>query len=271
MASIHDHKDYKKYVNDALGGNIKRSGLRSKAAEAMGVQLTYLSRVLNAEAHLSLEQALQLSEFLGHTEEERKIFLLLLQKDRAGTKKLEQHFQKQIDEIHEKRQLIQNRVKLREELNAVDQAKYYSRWYYACIHVMISIPELSTKAAIATQLNLSISVVTEALEFLISCGLAEDNHDRFSISKRHIHLGSNSENIQKHHMNWRVQAMSSLDNVKKNDLHYSVIISLSRQDATKLKERILQVIEDNMKDVGPSKEEVVYCQAFDFFEINRKI
>lgn len=270
MSLLFDHKSYKKYLLSALGGAAKRTGQRAKAAAAMNCQLAYLSRVLNGDADLSLEQAIRLSEYLEHTSDEKKYFLLLLQKDRSGTKELEKYFRDQLQEITALRQQIKGRVNIKEELSQNDQSRYYSRWYYSCIHVMISIPALTTKESIAEYLDLPMALVTEAIEFLALCGLIEDHKGKLSISKRHIHLGHNSENIEKHHMNWRTRAMLSLDRVRPGDLHYSVVFTLSREDSLKLRERLLQTIQENLKDVAPSKEEVVYCQSIDFFELGRK-
>src|SRR5687768_11246698 len=98
--TVFDYRDYKKYLNDfiknqASGGH----GYRSKIAEALRCHITYISQVLNKDAHFSLEQADELNSFLGHTKDESHYFLLLVQVARAGTHSLRSKFQEQIDLI----------------------------------------------------------------------------------------------------------------------------------------------------------------------------
>ncbi|MGZ3723793.1 MAG: DUF4423 domain-containing protein, partial [Bdellovibrionales bacterium] len=109
----------------------------------------------------------------------------------------------------------------------------------------------------------------EAVDFLLSVGLAEFRDGRYVIGPSHIHLGHDTTDINKHHMNWRVQAMDSLIRTNATDLHYSVVFSLSAKDAEKLKERLIATIKANLEDVGPSKEEVLYCSSIDFFEVKK--
>src|ERR1700733_19454 len=108
--SVFDYKEYKRYLRDFIrsqpsGGH----GLRSKIAEALSCHITYVSQVLNKGAHFSLEQADELSRFLGHTKDEGNYFLLLVQVERAGTTSLKNKFKDQIEVIREKRLVLKDR------------------------------------------------------------------------------------------------------------------------------------------------------------------
>ena len=46
------------------------------------------------------------------------------------------------------------------------QIKYYSHWSIAAIHVLLTIPEFRTRAAIAAKLNLSTTDINAGLDFL---------------------------------------------------------------------------------------------------------
>ncbi len=76
--SLFEYLSYKTYLKAALenkpsGGH----GFRSKIAAALGCQVSYISQVLNKEAHFSLEQAEALNSLLGHTDEESEFFSCL--------------------------------------------------------------------------------------------------------------------------------------------------------------------------------------------------
>ena len=267
MKIIFEFKDYKTYLEEVLGHKGRKTGKRAEAARFMGCQTAYLSQVMNGDAHLSLEQAFSLNDFLGHDSEQADFFLLLVQKARAGTKPLRQHFEAKIQWVHDQRSQIKNRLQAEEGLPLIDQTLYYSRWYYACLHVMISIPSLQTLQALASHLTLPTATISEALDFLVSRGLADYKNGRYSVGSRHLHLPHDSPLIAKHHMNWRTQSLVSLDSPRKNDLHYSMVGTLSREDAIKIRERMVELIEGNQKIFAPSKEEATFVTTIDFFEI----
>ena len=100
MGSIFDYTDYKKYLKDGLKQKPKSGhGFKSAMASAIHCQSAYISRVLNGDAHFSLEQAYALNGFLGHSEEEAEFFILLVSYARAGTQPLERFFLRKINEI----------------------------------------------------------------------------------------------------------------------------------------------------------------------------
>jgi uncharacterized protein (TIGR02147 family) len=267
MKQVFEFRSYKPYLSGLLGQKGQKTGRRSEAARHMGCQTAYLSQVLNGDAHLSLEQAFSMNEFLGHDEEQGEFFLLLVQKERAGTSDLKKYFTEKLEKLAERRLVIKNRLKDQETLSVSDQAVYYSSWYYACIHVMVTIPGLQDKESIAKHLNLPLTTIAGALEFLVSRGLVIEEGARYKMGPRHVHLGHDALFIAKHHTNWRTRALVAIDHVKKDDLHYSMVGTISRADARKIKERVVELIQENMKTFAPSKEECVFVSAFDFFEI----
>lgn len=135
---IFPENDYKEYVKKALIE--KGHGSRLKLAHAINCHSAYITLVLNKEAHFSIEQALEVSAFFNHTQDEEEFFLLLLQLAKAGSKRLKDFTKKKINKIREARALVSNRIKDTEELDVSTQAIYYSRWYYAAIHVLVTIP-----------------------------------------------------------------------------------------------------------------------------------
>ncbi|MGE3683672.1 MAG: TIGR02147 family protein [Bdellovibrionales bacterium] len=269
MKTVYEFRDYKRYLSAVLAGTRKRSGLRSKLALHLGCQTAHVSQVLNGHTHFSVEQAFKINAFLGHDREEAHFFVLMVNKDRAGTLELRDYYQQQLNEILHRRFIIKNRVSSTREVPYEHQGRYYSNWYYLAIHIALSIPELQSKEALAQYFHLPLNIVAESLEFLMSIGLAEFKSGRYVMGPCHVHLGHDSDNINKHHFNWRVQAMDSLARMNPDDLHYSVVFSLSCEDVGKLKDRIIEVIRANLKDVAPSKEEVVYCTCIDFFSLKK--
>ena len=261
MASVFEYLDYRKF----LAHSTQERGQRSRMAEAIRCDNAYLSRVLKGKADLNLEQAELASRQLAMNEDELHFLLLLVQLNRAGTADLKIYFKRQIQALHEKRLSLKNRLQYKKKLSHEDQSTYYSAWYYSAIHVMISIPAFQTKEALATSLNLTPRKIAKVLEFLTQHGLAQEHQGKFQVRTTSIHLGNDSPMISKHHTNWRMRAIDAIDSEEGNDLHYSSVVSLSREDVPKLRALLVKAIEDARAIIKPSKDEVALCYCVDAF------
>jgi uncharacterized protein (TIGR02147 family) len=264
--NIFETDDYRPYLIFRLGEH-RRTGAKSAAAVAIGCHTTYLSQILGGRADLSLEQADLMNTFLGHAKEEAEFFLLLVLKARAGTASLRAHFAEQIAAHLQKRTVIQERIKKSTRVSSEDESRFYSSWAYGVVHVLVSIPELRSREAVAAYLKLPLEKITEILEFLERIGMIERRGEFFQHSTQMVHLGRDSANIVKHHLNWRLRSMRAIEEKSGSELHYSAAISLSREDAMKIKQLLVDSLQKNLEIIGASKEEVAYGYAFDFFEL----
>ena len=101
--TIYQYRDYKKYLHDYIQSQPgKGYGFRSRIAETTHCDTAYVSQVLRQNAHFSLEQAEDLNDLLGHTQDESEYFLLLIQLARAGTPKLRARTEKLLQGYIEK-------------------------------------------------------------------------------------------------------------------------------------------------------------------------
>ena len=266
---IYDFSDYKAYLQAKVGAKSARRGLKSAMAKALSCQPTYISQVLNGHAHLSSEQAADLNEFLNHNKDESHFFLLLLQKDRAGKKNLKKYYQDQMQEVLDRRLNLTKRLGTQNNLSEENRNTYYSSWHPLAIHIALSVPHLQTKEAIAQHFHLPLKKVVSVLEFLVSTGLAQQMGERFTTDNSLVRIGNESTHIQKHHTNWRTQAVESLDREDLQDLHYSAVVSLSKADARHLKDRMLEHIKEYVNTIRDSKEEEVYSLCLDFFSLKK--
>lgn len=265
MPSVFDASDYKSYLRSRIAEAPR--GEKSRLARAMNCHLAYLSQVLHSQAHLNLEQAEALTRHLGFTEEEIDFFLHLVHRERAGTVSLRKFYEKKSAEILKRRAVLKNRLSFKKALSISDQATYYSAWYYAAIHLLLAIPGMNSKEALANYLSLTTKQVTGVIDFLVSCGLAQNKGGRLTIGSDSIHLGSDSPLISKHHTNWRMQAIRSLEQDRQSDLHYSSVITISAEHIPKIRDALIKVIEEIRKMARSPKEERLFCYAIDLFEI----
>lgn len=269
--SVFRYQSYKGYLTSRLGDVSTRKGLKSQAASHMGCQSTYISQVLHGSAHLSLEQAQAFNEFIGHSKLEANFFLLLVQRERAGTVALREYFDDLINVELAKTLSVTQRLGSCNALNREQQARYYSSWHYAAIHMALTIPRLREPKRLAEYLNVSVRRVHLVLDHLVEMGLVfSDAAKNFHPGASQIRVGRDSTMLTAHHQNLRQLAIRSLDHETVEDLHYSSVVTLSKSDARHLKDRMLEEIGEILKTVRASSEEEAFIFNVDFFSLNLK-
>lgn len=264
---LFEFKDYRAYLKAALPTSGKERGSRVRLADALGVQKGFVSSVLHGNAGLSLEQALKTSSFLSHSPEEREYFLLLVQFARAGSKDLSDYFETKLTEFQKRRNEIRERIQTKKSLSEPDQVRYYSSWHYTAVHMCLMIPQLRTPQAIAAYLHVPLPVVSRVLEFLVETGLAAQIGGKYSAGATRIHLPSESPLVARHHANWRMEAIRSTDRDAKGDLHYSSVMSISKDAAEQIRKILLNSIQAMEPIIRDAKDEGVYVLTTDLFEL----
>ncbi len=270
-SSVFEYQDYKKYLREVIENRPSHGrGEKSKIARALKCHLTYVSQVLNGKADFSVEQGEALNRHLGHRDEEAEYYLLLIMEARSGTRELKNFLGQRIRKLLEQRQVLKNRLQFDQTLSTENQATYYSAWYYAAIHLLVAMPEFQDKVAISKYLSLPISKVSEVIEFLVSSGLVKVNgHGRFQPGTVNLFLGNDSSLISKHHANWRLQALQSLERERAEELHYSSALTIAKSDLPKLRSILVSAIEEFREVVEKSKEEGLFCVCIDLFGLGQ--
>jgi len=263
--SVFDFTDYKKYIGELA--DVEPRGFKKKLAELANCQTAYVSHVLNGHAHFSWEQAEAISTGIGHTHAEKEFFLLIVKYSTAGTPSLRKFVKSRLDTIRDSYLSIKERVRVKDTLSREDQAKYYSAWYIAAVHVMLTIPKFQTREALATHLKLSPMIVADTLDFLISVGLAVRNGSKYAAGLASIHLEKESPLISKHHTNWRMAAVRALENGTSDNLHYSSVFTISETDFQKIRGDLVKAIEKNVATIKDSPEETTVAMTLDLFRI----
>lgn len=266
--SIYEFKDYKKYLEARIARAPNQGrGQRKLLAEAVGCQTPFITHVLSGDYHFSLEQAEACSRWLGLNDSETEFFLLMVIRQRAGTRGLENLASRQLSNRREEEAVLKKRLNIRDEMSLEDQVIYYSHWYYSVIHMACRIPQLQTVDALMTQFGLSLNQVTSALEFLTEHRMIEKNKGGYKVLKPVLHLGKDSPLLSQHHSQWRLKAMQSFSRRDPADLSYSGVASLSREDYEWIRERLSRLLEEVVDRVKDSKDEMLASICFDLFQI----
>ncbi len=268
---IFSFRDYKKYIKIWLKKSSSSIGIKSRFALSMKCQPAYLTHVLNGKAHLSPDQALAASEFMGHSDLESQYFLNLIHLGRASTLKFKNFVENELRKLKNERLDLQNKINVpvlseEETLNV-----FYSSWHYSAIHVALGISKLNSASELSKAFDLPISLVEEALKFLVHAGLAQSTGSAKYVSMaRQTHLPKASPKTLNHHTNWRLRALADLVKNRPENLHYSSVISINEKDEGGIRKILNRAIEDIRQLVRASQNEsAVYSYGIDFFNISR--
>ena len=266
--NIYDHLDYKDFLRRLIETypNSGR-GIRKSLAEAIRCQVAYISHVLAGDSHFNLEQAESAARFFGFSREEVEFFVLLVSRNRAGTWELREFFDRMLGDRIRLHQQLKARVKINETLDQTARVIYYSHWHYAAIHMMLTIPELTTRDSIVNRVKLPQRKVQQILDFLVSSGIVSKEGLHYFPKGSVFHLENSSPHTSRHHTNLRLSAIASFSDEKPSDLHYSGFVTCSESELPKVRERIAQCLGECMELIKPSKEEKLAGLCLDWFEV----
>lgn len=264
--SVYDYKSFKKFLLDWIAQTPSNGrGQRKLMAQAMGCQTPFITQVLNGDYHFSMEQAEACTRWLGLSLAEAEFFVLLVQKERAGTRSLETFLDRQIQERRERATQLTNRLQISETLTESDQQQYYSSWQYSAVHMALLVPELRTLEDLHQYFALPLPRLMTILDFLTAKKLVKVRGGKYELLRPVLHLGRDSPLLPKHHANWRLRAIEAIDAGVTGNFHYSGVLALSRDDFEWTKGRLAAALEEIIARVRASADEKVACLALDLF------
>lgn len=263
---IFEYDSHFAYLQDRLKGKGEQRGIKTRFSKALQIQPSFLSQVLRRHFSLSLEQADLANQFFHHSYDEAEFFLLLVSRDRAGSVSLKKHFGQQIKRILDRPLQTVERLGRRAEVSEEAKGVFYSSWLYPAVHVGCTIPRLRTRDAIAEELRMPKEAVGKVLDFLEANGVLERKNDEYHPTKSWIRLEQGSPHTVKLHTNWRLKAIQNLETQTDRDLHFSGIYSMDARTAARIKDRFLDFLKEQQKEIEPAKEEELFVLGIDFFQ-----
>lgn len=267
MDPIFHHKDFRTYLNHwIINQPQKGHGTKIKLAKHVKISTTLVSLVLTGQKTFTMDQAIMVCNFIGLSEIETDFFMLLIEWDRASTPLLRDRIQKKMNLVIESSKVLAKRLKVSRHLTETQKSIFYSSWLFSGIRNLVALPDISSVHDLSNRLNLPLSVVREHVDFLLANKLLKlDSMGKLEVGPAHTHLGSDSPFINKHHQNWRLRAISKMDVRSNSDLFYTCPMSLSIEDAEKIRQMLPKFVEDVLKIVRPSPSESTHCLNFDWF------
>src|SRR6185312_2795651 len=261
MINIAGMRDYKQFLRELIAHR-KKVGTQNALAKAMGCQPAYLTRVLNGDADLSLDQIHSASRFFGLTNIEREFWIFLNLENRSVDAELKKYFRLKRNQVISEHQRIGHRIENSTKLETPVEEIYYAQWHLAAIHMATMLPRLKSAHDISDYLRIPLKKVNDSLSDLERLGILRLTSKGFQTTQARLHLGSDSRHIGRHHTNWRLKTVEKLNNGIDSGLHYTSIISCSKIDEERIREELIACIQKIRKIVEGSKDEGICHYAF---------
>lgn len=242
----------------------------NRIAGALSIHPTLVSQVLAGKKDFTVEQAHRLCGYLGIPRIESDYFLLLVQRDRAGTQDLKEYFTKKISELKEQALKIGHRLKEHRKLGDSERAVFYSSWIYSAIRLFTSTGSGQTVGSVAEQFAIPRKRASEVLTFLAEHGLCAEQNGVYTMGTQHTHLDYGSPFLGRHHSNWRNKAIQRIDDLTTEELMFTSPFSINAKDFRRIREMIVDLIKESSNVIKESPSEDVACLNIDLFLIDHK-
>ena len=265
---ILEFMDYRKYVTQTVRALPKGGrGEFLRIAEHLGVHTSTLSQVLSGTKNFTLDQACSLADYFGLNELETQYLLVLAELERAGTERLRTTLKKQLEKIKEQGKELSAVIPGKRSLSEEEKAIFYSNWFYPAIWALTSIPEHQTLESISRYFNLPKQTVSRVISFLISTGLCIEENNLLRPGTAYVHLESDSPFIGRHHASWRQKAIERHPILTETEIAYSSPMSLSQDNAVKIRKLIVEWVSEVNKIRASSACEALYFLNVDWVKI----
>ncbi|MGE0761731.1 MAG: TIGR02147 family protein [Bdellovibrionales bacterium] len=267
MTSVFSANEYRKFLKEWLKSGPRGRGILSKLALAMSCQNSHLSRVLREEVHLTLDQAYEASLFMQLNEAEGYYFMKLVEMERSSSPNYRNKLKYELKKIKADQENLAKRFDSTAIGNLEQEMTYYSGWQWSAVHILLDIPGYRTPKAIAARLGLSEKLVRQILRTLEDFGMVRREGDQWKIQNLFTHLAKNSPMNPIQHNNWRSRAILSSQVPENENLHYTMVQTVSKDDFEHIKQQLLKAIDDYRKIADVSASEELICLTLDFFKV----
>lgn len=264
--NIYDFTEPRPFLREWIDSQPKHGrGILRNWSLHLRVHPTLFSQILSGKRHLTLELAEQLGDQMRLSENEVDYLLMLVMHEQAGTQRLKKRLMKKIAEAQTKAKRIGERVNVSHEMTDADRAEFYSSWHFSGVRNLTAIEGMQTTEAIVRHLSLPKSLVENVVDFLLKSGLCVMEGGKLQVGPLRTYIPPSSPIVQRHHQNWRMHGFSKMPLRREDDLFLTFPMSLSEEDAEKIRKLLPAWVEEVNKIVVPSKSETVRCLNMDFF------
>jgi uncharacterized protein (TIGR02147 family) len=267
--SIFEFSDYRLYLKSRIRAFPKKGrGKLLELAHALGAHPSVLSQIFSGSRNFTEEHSLEVCEFLGLSSAESTYFRLMVRLADASTRKLKTVLQAELNEARQKATVLSKRVQPVRALTTAETALFYSSWLYSACRLFCSTsPGGRTPEEVAVRFGVSRRRALEILEFLLQHGLCIFESDHYKMGPQSTWVEQGSPFLIKHHTNWRLKCLQYAEEIKPEELQFTGVISISRGDFKKVREKLAHFLQEFSETVRESPAEELACLNIDFLRV----
>ena len=259
--------DYKRYLKSVIEANRSTRGYQTQVSAAAGCSRSFLSQVLSTDIELTRDHAAGLAQFWHLSEVQTEYWLTLVDLARAKVPTLHSHLKRKLERMRLDAANLSSHV-AKERIEGFEaEAVYYSSWLVSAVYMLLLNPKFHSSKAMADRLGAENGAIDRAVEQLIAIGLVERTKAGLRATKKDLNVSDSSPLSAINHTNWRMRAISSIQNRHPDALHYSSVFTVSRADADELQKNLRELILKSRKVILASASEELFCFNMDFFEL----
>lgn len=266
--TIFEFHDYRDYLHAHLKKQPRQGwGAMGRLAKQIQISPTQISQVLAGKKELTLEQAHRLGRVLELPASAHDYLLLLVERERAGTRDLQKYFDERLRGARE--QALQIKTLLPPD-HALDEGKksiFYSDWRYSALRLFCSIGDGRTFAQILEAFDLDPARLENMLQFLVSCGLCRENKGLYQMGPQRTFIEKGSAAASQHQANWRLLALERAKRTTSTDeIFFTSPVSISKKDFQSFGRRLRDLIAEFSQTVRETEPDQVACLNLDYFQ-----
>ena len=264
---IFKFSNYRDFVTNTVR-SLPKSGRGEllRIATHLGIHTSTLSQVLSGLKNFTLDQGCSLADYFGLNDLETRYLFHLIELERAGTEKLRLRLKKELAAIKDQSKNLSSIIPGTRELTEQEKAVFYSNWFYTGIWAATSIPGRQTPEELARYFGIPRFLVNQVIAFLVRTGLCVEENGKLSPGTTYVHLASGSPFIARHHSSWRQKAIERQAFLSEEEIAYSSPMSLSKDDAVRIRALIVDWVEQVNKIRDPSPCEELYFLNIDWIK-----
>lgn len=271
ILQVFDFQSYKDYIKNYIKNLPKKGrGTLRKMALYLEIHPVAITQVFNGDRDLTLEQAAGLTKFLSLSPIEAEYFISMVEHSRAGNDTLRAIVKSRLEKIKEETQKLENRIPKNVELSEEAKATFYSAWYFSAARLASGIENNFNAEDVARSIGIDRAKASQAVDFLLQHGLCALKNGKLIQGPQFTHLSAESPLVVKHHTNWRLKSLQSMEKVKlDSEMYITLPTALSVDLAKEIREKLLKLIGEIMKEIKESKSETLYCLNLDWFKFQK--
>ncbi len=268
IMNIFEHDNYRKIVQKWVYEQPKHGrGLYLKIAEYLGLDSSILSKILNGERELGIENAYLLADYMGLIPIEKEYFINLALLEKSSNHKFKKYVREKVDGIKKESQNISRRIQNEKKMDELEQSKFYSTWLYSAIWLKCSIGKGLSFNELLNEFSIQPETLTNIIEFLLQSGLLKSIDGKFQMGPTTVFVGKDSPMLIRHHMNWRMKSLERASALDKTDLMFTAPLTCSHKDFEKIKTKITQLIQEVSATAQASESETLVYFGVDCFTV----